>query len=90
MVTPGAGCSHPPLSDATGQTLDTPIDFAFSPRLNPSNTVVAYSSVRRILKRRGGRNFRKFEKNKEFSPIFCPKLGEEQKNRSSLKFSPII
>ena len=41
MVTPGAGCSHPPLSDATGQTLDTPIDFAFSPRLNPCNTVVA-------------------------------------------------
>ena len=25
-----------------------------------------------------------------FFPIFCPKLGEEQKKRSSLKFSPIF
>ena len=26
----------------------------------------------------------------KFSRIFCPKLGEEQKKRSSLKFSPIF
>ena len=76
------------------------------------------SSVRRILKRgRGGRNFRKFEKNKDqnkkcftqtqsdfpvqnwvktkkqnkrsslkFSPIFWPKLGAGQKQRSSPTF----
>ena len=29
-------------------------------------------------------------KNSEFSPIICPKLGEDQKKRSSLKFSPIF
>ena len=60
--------------------------------------------VRRILKRRGP-GLRKFEKNKgpnqhfwpkifrHYLTIFCPKLGEDQKNkkdkRSSLKFSPI-
>ena len=26
----------------------------------------------------------------KFSPIFCPKLGEDLKKRSSLKFSPIF
>ena len=26
----------------------------------------------------------------KFSPIFCPKLGEDQKKGSSLKFSPIF
>ena len=26
----------------------------------------------------------------QFSPIFCPKLGEDQKKRSSLKISPIF
>ena len=57
------------------------------------------SSVRRISKRRGvARKFRKFEKNKDLNQklppkinsIFCPKLGEGQKKRSSLKFSPVF
>ena len=48
------------------------------------------SSVRRILKR-GGRNFRKFERSEsQISLISRPKLGEERKKRSSLKFGPIF
>ena len=55
------------------------------------------SSVRRILKR-GGQELQKIweEQRSEseivppkFSPIFCPKLGEEQKKKSSLKFPSI-
>ena len=59
------------------------------------------SSVRRILKR-GARtleNLRKTKgRNEHFWPkifrryvtIFLPKLGEDQKKKSSLKFSPIV
>ena len=50
------------------------------------------SSVRRILKREGGRNFRKFDIRMKIvspiiSPIFCSKLGEK---KFLLNFSPIF
>ena len=50
--------------------------------------VTAVSSVRRILQRGGGQELQKnFEEQRseseivppKISPIFCPKLGEEQK-----------
>ena len=56
------------------------------------------SSVRRILKR-GAQELQKIwdEQRSEseivppkISPIFRPKLGEEQKKSSSLKFSPVF
>ena len=33
---------------------------------------------------------KKGEEQKKFGSIFCPKLGEEQKKRFSLKFGPIF
>ena len=43
-------------------------------------TIGLTSGVRRFLKRGGG----------QFGPIFRPKLGEEQKKRSSFKFGPMF
>ena len=59
------------------------------------------SSVRRILKEGEGQEVQKIWEEQrweweifplKFSPIFCPNLGEEHKERkrSSLKFSPIF
>ena len=60
----------------------------------------ANNSVRRILKRGvGGQKLRKISEKQrteseivppEISRIFCPKLGEQQKKRSSLKFGPVF
>ena len=58
-----------------------------------------FSSVRRILKREGARNFRKFERNidqnlkfsySNFVPFFAQNQMKSKKKRSSLKFRPIF
>ena len=70
-----------------GQTISRPRTGMFEAKATDSG---ASSSIRRILKRGGGRNFRKFEKNKDQNKklvhpssvrFFCPKSGEEQKQK---------
>ena len=57
------------------------------------------SSVRRIFERGGGQKIQKISEecrpewnfsSPKPSSFFCPKLGEDQKKKSSLKFSPVF
>ena len=86
-----------------GVTLDCKLSWKpHINRITRKATVALSSSVRRILKRRGGQKLWKIWEEQrseseivppEISPIFYPKSGEEQKKkkkkRSSLKFGRI-